>query len=79
MEWTKQGIVERYKEIVESEEERESDRTSALKELLRYDKEYAIPKLKELGEKNVVFALKILFNTAERKDETDKLKPIEEA
>jgi len=79
MEWSKKAIIERFKMIVESEEERESDRTSALKELLRHDKEYALPKLKELAEHNVVFALKILFNNAERKGEEDKLRPIEEA
>lgn len=79
MEWSKKNIIERFKAIVESEKERESDRTSALKELLRHDKEYAIPKLEELAGQNVVFALKILFNNAERKGEEDKLKPVEEA
>jgi len=78
MNWSKKIIIERYKVIVDSEDERESDRTAALKEMLKHDKQWALEKLESLAENNVVFALKILFANADRKDETDKLKPIEE-
>jgi len=78
MDWTKRNIIDRYKSIVVDEEERESDRTSALKEMLRHDKTWALEKLESLAEKNVVFALKILFANADRQDDEDKLKPIEE-
>jgi len=79
MQWTKKTIIKRYKAIVDSEDERESDRTAALKEMLRHDKTWALEKLEALAESNVVFALKILFSNADRKDEADKLKPIEES
>ena len=76
MRWSKKDIIERYKEIVENETERDSDRTSALKELLRHDKAYALPKLEELAAMNRVFALKILFDNVGRRDEANKLEPL---
>lgn len=78
MEWTKRNIIERYKTIVDDDGERESDRTAALKEMLKHNKSWALEKLQSLADKNAVFALKILYVNADRKDDEDKLKSIEE-